>query len=59
MTIGAYIIALATASVIGAKNKDPFLTIYGIKDEHFTDIHRVVTLLKRQIYKRGIYAWAN
>jgi hypothetical protein len=58
MTIGAYIIALATASVTGAKNKDPFLTTYGIKDEHFTNIYRVVTLLKRQIYKRSIYAWA-
>jgi hypothetical protein len=58
MTIGAYIIALVTASVTAVKNKDPFLTIYGIKDEHFTNIHRVVTLLKRQIYKRGIYAWA-
>jgi hypothetical protein len=56
MTIGAYIIALATASVTGAKNEDPFLTIYGIKDEHFTDIHRAVALFKRQIYKRGVYA---
>jgi hypothetical protein len=59
MTIGAYIIALATASVTDAKNKDPFLTIYGINDEHFTDIHRAVALFKRQIYKRSIYAWAN
>jgi hypothetical protein len=58
MTTGAYIIALATASVTVAKNKDLFLTIYGIKDEHFTNIHRVVTLFKRQIYKRGVYAWA-
>jgi hypothetical protein len=41
MTIGAYIIALATANVTAAKNEDPFLTIYGTKDEqHFTDIHR-------------------
>jgi hypothetical protein len=40
MTIGAYIIALATASVTAAKNEDPFLTTYGIKDEHFTNIHR-------------------
>ena len=58
MTIGAYIIALVTASVTGAKNKDPFLTIYGIKDEHFTDFYWLVTIFKRQIYKRGIYAWA-
>lgn len=50
MTIGAYIIALVTASVTAAKNEDPFLTIYGTKDEHFTNIYRVVALLKRQIY---------
>jgi hypothetical protein len=59
MTIGAYIIALVTASVTAAKNKDLFLTIYGTKDEHFTNIYRVVALFKRQIYKRGVYAWAN
>jgi hypothetical protein len=40
MTTGAYIIALVTASVTVAKNKDPFLTIYGTKDEHFTDFYR-------------------
>jgi hypothetical protein len=56
MTIGAYIIVLATANVTAAKNEDLFLTTYGIKDEHFTDIHRVVALFKRQIYKRGVYA---
>jgi hypothetical protein len=59
MTTGAYIIALDTASVTVAKNEDPFLTIYGIKDEHFTNIYRVVALLKRQIYKRSVYAWLN
>jgi hypothetical protein len=40
MTIGAYIIVLVTASVTAAKNEDPFLTIYGTKDEHFTNIYR-------------------
>jgi hypothetical protein len=59
MTIGAYIIALVTASVTVAKNKDLFLMIYGTKDEHFTDIHRVVALFKRPIYKRGVYTWLN
>jgi hypothetical protein len=58
MTTGAYIIAVVTASVTAVKNKDPFLTIFGINDEHFTNFYRVVALLKRQIYKRGIYAWA-
>jgi hypothetical protein len=33
MTIGAYIIALVTANVTAAKNEDPFLTTYGIKDD--------------------------
>jgi hypothetical protein len=47
MTTGAYIIALVTASVTVAKNKDLFLTIYGINDEHFTNIHRAVALFKR------------
>jgi hypothetical protein len=50
MTTGAYIIALVTASATAAKNEDPFLTIYGTKDEHFTNIYRVVPFLKRQIY---------
>ena len=58
MTTGAYIIVVVTASVTAVKNKDPYLTTYGINDEHFTDIYRAVTFLKRQIYKRGIYAWA-
>jgi hypothetical protein len=40
MTIGVYIIALVTASATAAKKEDPFLTIYGTRDEHFTDIHR-------------------
>ncbi len=56
MTIGAYIIVLVTASVTAAKNEDPFLTTYGTKDEHLTNIHRAVALFKRQIYKRGVYA---
>jgi hypothetical protein len=58
MTIGAYIIVSGIGSVTGAKNKDPYLTIYGIKDEYFTDFYWLVTIFKRQIYKRGIYAWA-
>jgi hypothetical protein len=33
MTIGAYIIALVTVSVTAAKNEDPFLMIYGTKDD--------------------------
>jgi hypothetical protein len=33
MTTGAYIIVLATVNVTAAKNEDPFLMIYGTKDD--------------------------
>jgi hypothetical protein len=45
MTTGAYIIALVTASVTVAKNKDLFLK--ELKNEHHTDICRAFTVFKR------------
>ena len=46
---GEYITALGIGNVTSAENVDRSLMTYGIKDEHLTNLYRLITIFKRPI----------
>lgn len=48
---GEYITALGIENVTSAENVDQSLMTYGIKDEHLTNLYRLITIFKRPIFQ--------